>query len=230
MKARLMAGVLAVAMAVSFAFAEDVTPSIGAGSKGMIFSFSGLSNLGVNNFNGGLGGKYFLSEALALRASLMFAHAGQEDLANPPTGAVGTDGSRSATEFGITLGAEYHLLKSRVSPYVGAELGFSSASTEQKSAGSAIPPAVYTQTVTKNATGGLLGYYGGSTLGIAALIGVEFFVTKELSLAGEYQLGYGMSARADQEVTTGPTTTTTKTGATTGIGISTTALTLAVYF
>jgi hypothetical protein len=230
MKARLMAGVLSVAMAVSFAYAQEVTPSVGAGSKGMMFSFSGLSNLGVNNFNGGLGGKYFLSEALALRAAILFAHAGQEDLANPPTGFVGTDGSRSATEFGLTIGAEYHMLKSRVSPYVGAELGFTSASTEQKSAGTALPPAVYTQTVTKNATGGLLGYYGGMNIGIAAILGVEFFLTKELSLAGEYQLGFGITSRSDQEITTGPTTTTTKTGSTTAMGVSTTALTLAVYF
>ena len=230
MKARLMAGVLGVMMAFSFAFAQDFATSVGQGSKGLLFSFSGLSNLGVNNFNGGLGGKFFLSNAMALRAAILFSHANQEVLANPGVGQVGTDGSQTGTEFGISAGMEYHLLSTRVSPYVGAEIGFSSASTESKSAGSVTPPTVFTQTTTKNSTGGLLGYLAGMNISISAILGVEFFLTKELSLAGEYQLGYGMLSRPDMEVITGPTTTKTKSGSFSAIGVSTTALTLAVYF
>lgn len=230
MKARLMAGVLAAVVAVSFAWAQELTPSIGAKSKGLIFSFDGLSNLGVDNFNGGLGGKFFLSNAMAIRAAILFAHANQEVLANPGVGQVGTDGSQTATSFGVSAGMEYHLLTARVSPYVGAEIGFSSTSTESKSAGSATPPAVFTQTTTKNATNGLLGYLAGMNIGIAAILGVEFFLTKELSLAGEYQVGYGILSRPDMEVIQGPNTTKTKTGSFSAIDVSTAALTLAVYF
>ena len=203
MKARLMAGVLGIVMAVSFAFAEDFVTSVAPNSKAMLFSFSGLSNLGANTFNGGLGGKYFLSDVLALRASLQFAHASQNDLANPGVGQVGTDGSRTATQFGASAAVEYHLLKTRVSPYVGGNVGFSTTSTEQKSFGSVTPPNVFTQTTTDNSTAGLLGYTAGTTFSVAAITGVEFFLTKELSLTGEYQLGFGTTSRPDMTVTTG---------------------------
>ncbi len=165
-----------------------------------------------------------------LRGSLQFAHANQDILANPGVGQVGTDGSRTATQFGLSAALQYYLLKTRVSPYVGGGAIFSTTSTTSKNAGSVTPPAVFTQTTTNNSLAGELGYVAGMTIGVAALVGVEFFMTKELSLGAEYQVGYSLTSRPDQEIITGPTTTTTKTGSYSAINISTTVLTLSVYF
>jgi len=207
--------------------ADDVTPSIELNSKAMLFSFSGLSVLGAGAFNGGFGGKYFIMNSLALRGSLQFLTASQSTPANPPAGVTGTDGSISATQFGLTAAMEYHLLKTRVSPYVGGGLSITTTSTENKN------PVTGTtaQTTTKNsAAGETVGstvYHAGLGLGINGLAGVEFFITKDISLAAEYQLGYSLLSRYDQSIGAA----TTKEGSLNSFGISSTGLlTLAFYF
>jgi opacity protein-like surface antigen len=231
MKARFTSVAVCIATVVSLGFSQDVSPSLGAGSKAMLFTFSGLSFLGANAFDGGFGAKYYLAGPLALRAGLQFTVANQDIPANPPAGVTGTDGSRSATGYGISAAVEYHFLTTRVSPYVGGGLSFNNLTTETKSA--VIAPA--TQTITKNSQTAVAingtNYTAGMNLGVGGLAGVEFFVTKEISLSGEYQLGYTMTSHPDQEVTNGNTTVTTQVGGGTTIGIGAVgALTLAVYF
>src|SRR5512135_61011 len=79
---------------------EPAMPPVG--SKAMVFSFSGLSNLSLNQFEGGIGGKYVLSNATVIRAGLQFAVAGSVIPASPPAGQTGTDGSASATKIGVS--------------------------------------------------------------------------------------------------------------------------------
>ena len=98
----------------------------------------------------------------------------------------------------------------------------SSTSTENKTAVNTTGGA---QTDTKN------GGAAGLTLGLGGIAGVEFFLTKEISLGAEYTLGYALRSHYDLTSTTGPITTTTKEGSTSTIAISNTgALTLSVYF
>jgi len=215
--------------------ADEVTPANGAGSKAVLFTFSGLSFLGAGAFNGGIGAKYYLTDPIALRASLQFLTASATIL---PSAAGQSNGSSSATRFGLTAAAEYHFLKTRVSPYAGAGLNFALTSTNH------IAPYTTTSKVTtKNLrTGETFNgttYVGGYTFGINGLGGIEFFITKDISLAAEYQLGYALIAQADEEQTTattvGTTTTenkiTTKFGNTSIFGITNTGfLTLSVYF
>jgi outer membrane protein W len=216
MKARLMAGVLAVAVAASFAWAQDFTPSAAQGSFAGLFSFNGLSNLGAGDYNGGFGMKFYLADNMAIRGGLQFATYGYIDYANPGAGQTGLDGEESALQLGINGAFEYHLATGRVSPYVGAGLSFTTTSAQDK---------------TVNGIPGVGGYYAGTALSVGALAGLEFFVTKEISLSAEYMLGYSSVARADQEYTTGSTTTTTKIGAAGSIDVATTGfLTLSVYF
>jgi hypothetical protein len=208
--------------------ADDITPSLDVNSKAVLFSIGGLSNLGADAFNGGFGVKYFIAQSLALRGSLQFITASQSNPANPPAGTVGTDGSTSATQFGLTAAIEYHLTKTRVSPYVGGGLSFSTTSTTNKSA----VVGAGAQIITKNrTTGEFVGenpYSGGFGFGIDGLAGVEFFIAKEVSLAAEYQLGYALLSRYNQEVVGG---LTTKAGSLNTVGISSTGLlTLAFYF
>jgi hypothetical protein len=207
------------------AWSEDVTPEAAAGSKAVLFTFQGLSVIEALAYNGGVGFKYYLFDPFALRASLQFGVANE---AIPgPTG--GTDGNKNAWDIGLSAGAEYHLLKTRVSPYVGGSLGFVSTSTENKT-----PVAAgVTATTIKNSVAGedINGVYkGGFNFNISALAGVEFFLIKELSLSAEYRLGWSIITRYD-EVSSVPGTTAIKSGAVNSVGISSVgALTLAFYF
>jgi hypothetical protein len=208
---------LAATVPVATRASDDVSPSLGIGSKAILFSFSGLSFLGAGAFNGGIGGKYFLWESMAIRGSLQFLTASKS------TPGATTDGSTSATQFGLGGAVEYHFLKTRVSPYVGGGISFSTTATTDKSNTSP-------QVTVKNRTAGeIIGsttYLAGTGFGINGLGGIEFFITKELSLAAEYQLGYSLLSRADEVGTT-----TTKNGSLSTFGITATGLlTLACYF
>ena len=124
-----------LALLVSISFAQDNHTFIGSGSKAVLFSFSGLSNLGANNFEGGAGMKYFLTSPMALRGALMVNASGSTIPANPNTGEVGIDGSTSSTTFGIEAALEYHLTTTRVTPYFGGGIGFSVNSNESVTTG-----------------------------------------------------------------------------------------------
>jgi opacity protein-like surface antigen len=216
-------------MLISVSTAQET--SIAERSKALLFSFSGLSNLGANEFQGGIGGKYFLSNDMALRAGLQFATASQTIPANPPAGVSGQDGTVSALQLGVSGVIEYHLTRTRVSPYIGGGLGISYTTTESKNA---IVGGGSQTTVKNDISGETIGganFAGGMEFTIGAVAGVEFFVSKEVSLGAEYMLGFITNSRLDQEVSNGTTTTTTKTGGLTMIGIkSSGVLTLAVYF
>jgi len=230
MKVRLISGMVAMLLMVSVAMAQEVRgPS--AGAKAISFSFDGFS---LGGFNGGIGGKYFLADAIALRASVGMVSANQEAIANPGTGEVGADGYQKASQMSASVGGEYHFLTSRVSPYAGAQVVFSSTSTESKNADEAATATAIDQTTVKNNVNGELGYLAGTGLGFSALLGAEFFITDGLSLSGEYNLGYMGLSRPDQErirtQNNVETKTTTKVGSYSVIGTGTAALTVSVYF
>lgn len=185
----------------SVSFAQEVVPSITAGSAGILYEFSGLAYLGASSYMGGIGGKLFLSDRMAVRVALQFQYAKDNYAANPPSGYKGMDGYRSGTTFGLLAGIEYHLAKGRVSPYIGAGALFSTTSTDRK-------PAIYgtgtlSQPEYKNELGGYtisnINFTPGTTFGAAGIIGVEFFLYKELSLGAEYQITFGMTSYKDQE-------------------------------
>jgi opacity protein-like surface antigen len=215
---------VAILMVASVSLGQDVTPGLTGGSKALLFTFGGLSTLSANNFSGGFGAKYYLSSSMAVRAGLQFSSASTTTPANPGTGQVGADGSTSNTTIGVAAAIELHLGSGRVSPYLGGGVGFSTTSTESKNPAVATPPATPTQTTVKNAN-------APTTFTVYALAGFEFFLWKELSLSGEYRIGFSSSSLKDQETTTGATTTTVKQGSSSTIGIAAQgALTLAVYF
>ena len=227
-----LVAMIVIGMCGSALVAQDIVPIVGHGSRALLFSFSGLANLGAGTFDGGIGGRYYLSEALSVRGGLQLASASQTTPANAPSGQQGIDGSTSASSFGLSGAAEWHMGKSRVIPFVGAGLMYSHTTTESKTVETGNPPP--DQTTRKNRGTGEnvngVTYVSGTLFQIFGLAGVEFFLTKELSLSAEYQLGYGSVTRPDQEVSSGSTTTTTKMGSGTGLGISTAgSLTLAVY-
>lgn len=205
-----------------------------SGRMGLLFTFRGFSDLGAGNFQGGIGGKLFMTNQLALRAGVLFASEKNNIPANPNPGQSGQDGKISATEFGVNAAVEFHLFSPqsyRVSPYIGGGVGFNTTSTENDE------PVVGNnnqRVVKNNINGEQIGdnrYFGGTELSVFALLGAEFFLFKELSLAAEYRLGFSSVSKSDQEITVGNNTNTTQTGSTTSFGINNQGfLTLAFYF
>ncbi len=224
---------IVLCLAASVSVAQDVVPGVGTGSKAVLFSFGGLSFLSAGTFDGGVGARYYLSDGMSVRAGIQFTSASQTTSANPGTGQVGADGSASATVLGLEGAAEWHMGKGRVVPYMGVGAAFSTTSTDTKPVATGAPPL--NQSETKNSQFGLsvngTTYFGGTTIQVFGLAGIEFFLYKELSLAAEYQLGYMSTSRKDQEFTVGGTTTTTKVGSASNLGITNSGiLTLSVYF
>lgn len=152
---KLISVVLALILAVPFALgqiaAKSPPPAPYSGWTALLFSFDGLSFIRAGNFDGGIGGKIYVSYDLAFRGVLRFTTASGTTPANPPAGQTGTDGEVSATQFGVSAAVEYHVRKGHVSPYAGVGVGFSTTSTEEK-------PSVVgnvNQSTTKNSRCGL---------------------------------------------------------------------------
>jgi hypothetical protein len=222
-----------LSLGASCSLSQDVVPNIRSGSTAVLFSFGGLSFLSAGTFDGGVGARYYLSQGMSVRVGIQFTSASETISANPAANQSGADGSNSATVMGVGGAVEWHMGRGRVMPYLGLGAAFSTASTDSKPVRVGAPPL--TQPETKNASGGLTvngtTYFGGTSIRAFALVGVEFFLYRELSLAAEYQLGYMKTSRKDQEFINGTTTTTTKVGSASNLGITNSgALTLSVYF
>jgi opacity protein-like surface antigen len=216
---------------VSLSYGQDMVQTPSAGDKGVLFSFSGLANLGAGTYQGGFGAKYYLSDFMAIRGILQLALASQTIPANPAPGQASSNGSKSGNSFGVGGAIEVHLAKSRISPYIGGGILFSTTSTESKNA--VVGAAV--QGTTKNSLNGEIvngtSFQGGSTFMIGGIAGVEYSITNGVSLSAEYQIGFNSFSQKDEEQSAGATTTTRKGGSGSLIGISTAgSLILAVYF
>ena len=201
----------------SISFGQDITPGPSAGSKGILFQFDGLAALRANSYLGGFGAKLYLTDYTAVRGMVQLGL----NSSKTPANAVGqADGSASDNTFGAGGAIELHFTKSRISPYIGAGIIFSTRSTEDIPLG-----PVGNQTTDKNAN-------GSTSIGIGGLLGVEYYVTNGVSLSAEYQVGFTSTSMKDEEISN-PNfrTVTNKQGSITSIGIANSGiLTLAVYF
>lgn len=220
----------------SFIYSQnEFRNSINTGSKALLFEFSGFSDIGAGNFEGGIGGKYFLNNNIGLRVALQFTTVSADIPANAGIGLSGRDGELSATRFGITGALEYHFGLGRVSPYIGGGIGFGSASTSSTPpvTGPVNQPLIQSE-VKNRLTGEVINgvtYLSGTTFGIFGEIGVEVFLFKEFSLAAEYRLGFLSLSQADQEITVNNTTETTTGPSSSTFGINSQGfITLALYF
>jgi hypothetical protein len=215
----------------ALAFAQ-VTPNLQSGSKALLFSFAGLDNLNANSFNGGIGGKYYLSPTLAVRGGIQLAKGSLDRPANAAAGVEAQDGERSGTTVGFSAALELHSGSRRVNPFIGAGAAFSSTSTEDIDPN--IGPASQQRIVKNDPNGEPIGgtvFFPGTRVDVFGLLGAEFFIVKELSLAAEYRLGFSNISGKDFEVIQGTSSTVTKVGGTTGFGVTTAGvLTLAFYF
>jgi hypothetical protein len=159
-------------------FGQDISVKPKKGTKGLSFSVRGLSNLGVGGVGAGIGGKYWRSERLAYTASIGFsgryttADAGQPGY---------SDNKGFSGSISVTPGFEYHYFATdRISPYWGTGIAFSiSRSTNN----AALPPAPPPGTGTRIESWRY-------SLGPSFSFGIEWFVIKNLSIAGSYQVNF----------------------------------------
>lgn len=159
---------------------------------GVIFTFRGLSDIQLNSFRGGIGGKYRLSENRFLRGTLGF-NLTSESQDSELSGSEDTDRDYSLT---LSPGIEMHFgERKRISPYWGPELvlDWSRSSEETQPSGMKRTASAF-------------------ALSVGAFAGVEWFVRDEWSVAGEYniRLTYQRSStkRESGGQTTDKTTTT----------------------
>jgi len=180
---------------VQVSFSQKTDYTVSQGATALLFYFKGLDNLSLDNYAGGIGGKYFLQENLALRVGLQFNGNSQTIPANPDTSQFGVDGEKSSMDFGLLVAAEWHLKSQRVSPFVGGGLNFFFSSSEQKEKvlWDKSDTGIITRMTTKTS--------GGFNYGVMGIAGVEFYITRSVSLTGEYQLSFNNHPSDEVETT-----------------------------
>ena len=155
--------------------APDLDHTPRNGRLAILFLFDGL-NLG--SFGGGIGGKYWLSELWAMNASVRLQHDRRH--VNESGG-----GSRDfvVTRTGFATAFERHLLTTRFSPYVGAGVAYN-----------------YEHSKNSNATNFSSDEIRGSSheASVALGLGVEFWLSRNFSLAGQYSIRFRYSDRKDR--------------------------------
>lgn len=188
--------IIMLILVCSFAFAQEKATSVAEGSKALLFSFRGLDFLNAGEFNGGVGGKLFIANDLALRVGLRLDSYTETTPANEDTNEVGKDGEYSDFTFGVSAAVEWHLTANRVSPYLGGGVSYSNSSMESFPARTWDRNYTGIVTRTKTETSGVGGF---SVFGIA---GVEIFIIKEISLSAEYHFAYTTTSEGEVKQTT----------------------------
>jgi outer membrane protein W len=167
MKRALLVG-LALVLAAGMAQGAQVNTK--AGTNALVFDFSGLTNLSLNPYNGGIGIRHYLADDLAIRPGLIL---GWNQTKNKPTG--GTEKKNTITDVGVNVVLEKHMSGAKsVSPYLGAGVQFKYSKTKNEYA-----------PITDSKT---------TTIGVMGVAGFEWGWTESLTLGGEYSLGFNYSS------------------------------------
>lgn len=173
-----------IALAFLFVFtglsSAQQTPGKGhKGDKGISFSVSGLSYVGIGKLEGGIGGKYWISNKVALlgafgvsasKTTSSYTYPGYSDI------------KQYASGYSLFAGVEKHFfLSSKISPYFGAGVRWTTSSTTLYPPLRIENPHPGSTKKDKTDTGGF---------GIRGFCGIEYFLADWVSLAGQYQMDY----------------------------------------
>jgi hypothetical protein len=243
--------VVALALGVSSAFAQDLTSKKGelilpeAGDWGISVSATPFLNY-VGNFIGGNGlnaapsftylstnqsimGKYFVDEQTAYRGGLRINFGSTSSAVKVPVipAAVPVTYVDDVTKvggsnIGLTAGWEKRRGKTRLQGFYGGELGFALGTSKTTTTYGNAVSVDNPVTRTKEIK-------GGSTLGfgLRGFIGAEYFIFPKMSIGGEFGWGLAFSSTGEGETTTeswdgtAVVTTLTKTGKTSSFGFDT---------
>jgi len=207
---RVAVALLAAAVAGTSAWAQKTKE----GDKAWLFTLSGLSNLGVGGYNGGLGLLYYLSDDLGLTVGLGFSTSSTTTKA--PAGSGGADQKESSLGLTLSPGVRFNLASSGpIVGYagVGVLVGIASETTEN-------PNHVSGNKVETSST----------NIGAAVTVGAEWFAWSNVSLGASYSLAFTTSS-GKVKTTSGGTTTEQDAPSTTTIATTPSgAFTLSIYW
>jgi opacity protein-like surface antigen len=206
---RVAVALLIAAVAGTSAWAQKTKE----GDKAWLFTLSGLSNLGVGGYNGGLGLLYYLNDDLGLTVGLGFSTSSTTTKA--PTGG-GEDETKSSLELTLSPGVRFNIASSGpVVGYagVGVLVGISSETTKNLR-------YIKDDKEEKSST----------SIGAGVTVGAEWFAWSNVSLGASYSLAFTTSSGKTKTTLSGKTTEqhapSTTTIATTPSG----AFTLSIYW
>jgi outer membrane protein W len=192
------------------------------GKWGISLSASGLSNLGIGLYQGGLGVKHWFSDGLAIK-SILSVYAKSSTDANPNPDY--TDPKTNRESFAFYLGTEFHFSQeSSFSPYFYTGINYSHNATTN-----------YYSIPEQNPTPGMPKKRRTSTnsFGFDGAVGIEYFFGRHFSLAAEYLGGLSFETNKDERtVVSGPNISQPpelKSSSTT-LSSKTSSLILTVYF
>lgn len=207
---RVAVALLVAAVASTSAWAQKTKE----GDKAWLFTLSGLSNLGVGGYNGGLGLLYYLSDDLGLTVGLGFSTSSTTTKA--PAGSGGADQKESSLGLTLSPGVRFNLASSGpIVGYagVGVLVGIASETTEN-------PNYVSGDKVETSST----------NIGAAVTVGAEWFAWSNVSLGASYSLAFTTSS-GKVKTTSGGTTTEQDAPSTTTIATTPSgAFTLSIYW
>ena len=212
---------MAIVMLTSVVLAgEENTPKTKSGDRAWLFNVEGLSNWGAGNYNGGVGGKMYISDGTAIRLSLGFANSSttRKNLRSPiPVGQTAEE-KITGTSFSVYPAILYNLASSTtIVPYIGGQVGLTWGKVD-------IDNPDFEANAKWNTSS--------TTFGLAGLLGVEWFAWTNVSVGAEYRLGFS-STSSKSETTEGGITSTTNDFTSTNFSLgsaSSTALTVSVYW
>jgi hypothetical protein len=162
------------------------------GSKAIVFSLNGLSDLSLSRYAGGIGMRFYLRDRLALRPGMLWSWSWYQQHPNPvpPGQEMPGDSRQIDTAIGLNAVLEKHLKGTRsVSPYLGAGLEgiYHNNKTEP-----GLPPTVPEGTLTKITDRGW-------TAGVLGVLGFEWGWTESITLGGEYRFSFRASANTREQ-------------------------------
>jgi opacity protein-like surface antigen len=224
--------IIAALVAASASAAQAATVDTSAGTQGLVFQFSGLSDLGVSSYNAGvvpslsldpdididdaglfgIGFKHYLSDMLAIRPSVELGIANVKEDAR-----VGgeTDEKVSLTSIGLSAILEKHMPSpaAPVSPFLGVGAGFGVASVKFEPH-RATNPGQGEHLETK---------ISGTSFAAFGVAGFEVAVMDGVNLGGEYRLGFKATS-ASEEIERQGVETDKNDGSAFSLGFSTASL------
>jgi len=186
----------------AFTKAQDFKPVEGNVAIEVNFTPLSATPIGLNY----LKARYFIADDLVFRLGLdirMHSNKNEPQNADP---AVLDEEKMSYSQFGLMPGIEKHFgTWERFSPYIGAEIGFTTKSSKYE----------FTDNKTAANSYEIKGAWNNgsnrafSTFGINIIAGADFYFTKKFYLGTEIGFGYAATSNKEVEFTQGSTTITT---------------------
>lgn len=185
----------------SFVNAQDYKPVSGNLAVEVNFTPLSASPIGLNY----LKGRYFFADDMVFRFGLdIRMHSNKSEPVNANNPNVNDEQKMSYSQFGLMPGIEKHFGNwERFSPYIGAEIGFTTKSSKAEYTDN--DPPVTTMEI-KNAWDGNGTQRGFTTFGLNILAGADFYFVKRMYMGVEIGFGYQATTFKEVEATVGNTT------------------------